>query len=787
MSVRCRNGRIPKVRVVLGCLGIASLLVAPAAFAVVSIEGPLTTVRVAEGESIRDLAARYLKDADLWPQIIELSGLGSVVDVRPGIELKIPVVQVAAADEALAFSLASIQRATAEGARIFAPVEIGTAIKKRETAVEYRTEGDWSEVVVYANESKTYAQQALDISLEQRDRAAEAVLSDVQGNVEGRSPIEPLWTGRELNDILIEFERLRTLSASTAQVTFRDLSRLRLNAHSNAVIQRMRSDPLTGAETTKVSLVEGDFYALLNQLHTRADFEVDVPGVETEATSADFWVSHDSEASRFANYDDAEMRIRARGQTIGLAKNEGALVPANDGDLMEVDVLERPQLLQPADQSQIFNGRVDLEWQGPVDAAGYWLEVADDTDFNAMKVSEWGLTDTAKQIDGLEPGDYFWRISALDTFGLPGERSLVSSFEAVLDNSPPYLTVLSPVEDEIVRAPEVVIAGESELRVRLTVNAQPVPLNEIGKFEAHIQAVPGLNEVALEAVDLAGNRTSRVRHFTYRADRTAEISFDPTIPADGDRRFLTRGDELGVSGSSTAEPGSRLIVRDKLGAVVADTLVETDGRFAITVPANEAGAVYTVQIVAVSGTTEGENGFVVVRDAAPPSLSFGEPPPRAISARWLQLWGDAEDALKLEVNGTDLRIADGKFETVVSLQPGPNPIKFVATDRVGNVVVQELEVLLDLDPPAVGEAEIWRPGGAGEAIEIAVEASDAAGLKQAAHYTMTIGSQERNGYLRYDPISGLYRETLPPGAGPLKLVEVTVEDYAGNATVRRFD
>lgn len=56
-----------------------------------------------------------------------------------------------------------------------------------------------------------------------------------------------MWTDRALNDILIEEEKVRTLSRSTAQITFRGESRLRLNANSQAVIQRMRVDPLTSA------------------------------------------------------------------------------------------------------------------------------------------------------------------------------------------------------------------------------------------------------------------------------------------------------------------------------------------------------------------------------------------------------------------------------------------------------------------------------------------------------------------------------------------------------------
>ena len=88
----------------------------------------------------------------------------------------------------------------------------------------------------------------------------------------------------------------------------------------------MRSDPLTGAETTKVSLVNGDFYALLNLLGNRAAFEVEVPGVETETQSSDFWVKHEGGESRFANYDAPALEITRGDEKIRLGENEGAVI-----------------------------------------------------------------------------------------------------------------------------------------------------------------------------------------------------------------------------------------------------------------------------------------------------------------------------------------------------------------------------------------------------------------------------------------------------------------------------
>ena len=78
-----------------------------------------------------------------------------------------------------------------------------------------------------------------------------------------------------------------------------------------------------------------------------------------------------------------------------------------------------------------------------------------------------------------------------------------------------------------------------------------------------------------------------------------------------------------------------------------------------------------------------------------------------------------------------------------------------------------------------------RPDGDGGPIEIVVEARDGSGLRQAAPFILTVGGTERRGFLRCDSAAGTCRETLPPEPGALALVEVAVEDYAGNVAKRQ--
>jgi hypothetical protein len=152
--------------------------------ALANLNAPLEIVRFGETDTLRDFVGEYLGDPDLWPYVLQLNRIASPADVRPGLTLSLPVQQVRAADSALLESLQAIQSATAEGAQVFAPREIGDAIENRDNAVARREVGEWRQVVDLSNLSTLLAQEALSIAIAQRDRSAEAIVSDVQGSLD---------------------------------------------------------------------------------------------------------------------------------------------------------------------------------------------------------------------------------------------------------------------------------------------------------------------------------------------------------------------------------------------------------------------------------------------------------------------------------------------------------------------------------------------------------------------------------------------------------------------------
>ncbi|MCP4819647.1 MAG: FecR domain-containing protein, partial [Shimia sp.] len=487
------------------------------------------------------------------------------------------------------------------------------------------------------------------------------------------------------DDILVEFERVRTLTNSTTQVTFRDLSRLRLNPNSNATIQRMRSDPLTGKEVTKVSLQSGDFYALLNQLSDQDSFEIDVPGIQTTTESDDFWIKKADDSALFVNYDTAALDIESGAAKVSLGQDEGVVI-TDAGVAARAAVLERTLLSAPLDRAEVFGTGVDLSWQAFPEASGYWFEVAGDPGFNRMITSEWGVRPTDFRVDGLTPGVHYWRVASLDKLGLPGKWSEVRAFELRIDETPPFLTVLAPSETALVETASVAVLGAAEVGARLTLNGEEVAISPDGSFASQVTLVAGKNSFVFEAVDAAGNRSEKRRFVTYVPREQVEIALDPDLPRQGDV-LVSRTAEMTIQAVTSGQAGLEAVLRDGAGQEIGRTRTGAGGHIAMTVPAAAQMQTYRIDVLSPGGALLGEVGFAVQLDTEAPEIVLDVPPPRATSEQTLDLTGVFGDAVHLSLDGEDIEMFDDFFATQVGLNPGFNLFELRAEDAAGNVGV----------------------------------------------------------------------------------------------------
>lgn len=81
---------------------------------------------------------------------------------------------------------------------------------------------------------------------------------------------------------------------------------------------------------------------------------------------------------------------------------------------------------------------------------------------------------------------------------------------------PPKLALYSPAEGYISSASTVVIQGQTEKEVKLTVNGQEIMANDQGKFEANIDLQKGVNTITMVATKKHGKTTTVTRHVVVK-------------------------------------------------------------------------------------------------------------------------------------------------------------------------------------------------------------------------------------------------------------------------------
>lgn len=744
-------------------------------------------VTIGSNETIREVADRYLGDPDLWPEILRVSGIASSADLKPGMELRIPVNEITTANQALVESIGQIQKANLAGAQIFAPDEIGRAVDLHEQALQQRLLREWIATRDLAVASFREATTAIEVSEQKRDVAAEALVSDRNGSVEGQRPEDLAWRDLSLRSILIEEEKVRTLSDSTAQITFRDASRLRLNANSNAVIRQMRFDPLSKREEAKVSLIEGDFYALLaGQKDDRNRFSVEIPDVDAVIDSGDFWVSNDGGQAKFANYDDALVQVAANGGAVVLGRNQGTVVDQGEKPRDAVAVLPAPQLAAPGDETVAYVASPELSWQPIEGSAGYWLEIAGDQNFERIVENAFGVSGTSHATRPLPAGDYFWRVSALDGFGLPGARSDTWRLRVTPDDTAPFLRIDRPAKDGIFRKASIDVSGESEPGSDVTVNGGTIEVGKGGAFRASIEATPGENRLVITATDPAGNVTTDERRIVFMPDEDSAVLYDPAIPRLAPTHFLASGDVLSLAGTTT--PDAAIEIRSGT-AVRAASVSDAAGGFRVNVPLAADEEAFTFAVIARSGFATLED-FAVTIDREAPAIALDPLLPWLTAEASLVVAGTTDPTARLTLNGTAIASDGGRFSAGMALVPGENPIELVATDPAGNVTVEKSVVRLDRDPPALVSATSTPSAAGGQGVvAIEVVAGDTSGLAKAAPFVVIAGANSYPGYLRYNKASKRYRgSVIVPEAdlGDARLARVELEDDAGNRQVFEF-
>jgi LysM repeat protein len=739
------------------------------------------TVTVREDQTLRDIAKEYLGNPNLWVDILRTNNLTSASDIKVGMSLKIPATALMRTNRALRDALSVIDKATMAGARLFAPDIITEAIEKRNQAIAKRNTGRYDLSYTLARESKVKAREALRICIANQNVPAEAIINYRKGSVQHRGPDVRIWNSASLNTILIEGERVRTLSESYAGILFRDESRLRLEENSLALIQKMRSNKLANTEDSSITLLEGDLSAFLGGSRKGDNFRLQIPDIETKIRSSHFWVSRDKKATRFSNYD-GELEISTGDDSLVIRKNQGSVVGRKQKKLELQKLLPRTNLISPPTSADVLDGRLILEWEPVEGARSYWLEISNDKSFNRVVFSKKTLTSTRYVRQKAPQAVYYWRVAAVDRFGLPGTKSEVRMLKVLKDAIPPYLLIKAPPQDSVVRDGIITLVGESELGATVLVEGDALKLDPKGGFRAFVPLSLGLNAISVDARDNAGNVTRQKLTITYLPDTELGVfNFDGSMNQISPNHFVIQGKGFILVGKTVKD--SSIGLKSIQSPYKANTYADKSGFFHLSVPLSRPKEEFIFTRRIPSGQITEERLVVEIR-ARQPVIELTTPLPKVTTKKKFTLSGRVRYGTALRINGREVLLIKGAFKKTVELKPGSNYIRLEARDAVKNVTIVEKELVLDQQAPSLQRVELSKKKvKGGELLRIEVYAKDSSRMKRAAPYTVEVSSFVYDGFLILSRSKGVFvgNVRLPKNvSGTVKVTKVLLEDYYGN-------
>jgi len=179
----------------------------------------------------------------------------------------------------------------------------------------------------------------------------------------------------------------------------------------------------------------------------------------------------------------------------------------NGGTIQKSTVLAPPDLVEPLNLQPLIvadpkTAGVHFEWKAVPDAVSYTLRISTSTMF--AKYVEKKVTGTSAEVSGLDAGEYFWNVTAMDVKKRTSEVSDTFKFSLVAQGKTQEMVL--EVDGTQLHGRVVEIIGRTEPGAALIVNGQAVSMiGPDGKFRHFTEQLqPGQQTIVITGQNRRG-------------------------------------------------------------------------------------------------------------------------------------------------------------------------------------------------------------------------------------------------------------------------------------------
>ena len=332
---------------------------------------------------------------------------------------------------------------------------------------------------------------------------------NLDGKVEVKKANSVNWESADYHTTLDQGDLVRTASDGAARITFVDGTTYTVKNDSFVTVEknsidRDRStsvgmrissgavDLATGTWSSPRSTAEVSFANARASLqeNSRAAVTADPKSNQNQMT---------------VSAGAADMQVGQ--QHIEIAKWERVTV-APSGEVTKTNVLAPPDLVEPLNLQPLIvpdpkHAQIHFAWSAVPDAVSYDMRVSTNAMFTRV-VSEKVVTGNVVDIIGLDPGDYFWTVTATDKNKRESAPSEPFRFDVVAQGKAQEM--LLEVDSTEIHGNVVELIGRTEPGATLIINGDPVAdIEPDGKFHYFTQALSrGEHDIAITGQNRRG-------------------------------------------------------------------------------------------------------------------------------------------------------------------------------------------------------------------------------------------------------------------------------------------
>lgn len=347
----------------------------------------------------------------------------------------------------------------------------------------------------------------------------DAHFSNLVGTVRFKKAASSQWFRAELDTSLEKGDFVQTGSDGVARIIFADGTRYTLKPDALIVVEESREDPVTRTTKVAVQVTSGAVDLATGHFET--------PGSTSQVSFADA-VATLNEESRAAvrndpgknvheiTVDSGQAEVTRGSESVQLGQYEKVSFGSEDKQMARSKIIAPPELLTPPNMElrQTPNPKattLEFSWSEVPEAKAYHLQISPSVMLSNFVVDKKIMDRTSITISGLDEGNYYWMVSAIDGKGVesqPSQPNRLNLVQEVAGNEA-YLEITNIIQHGHV----VEVQGKTEPGSTVIINNEQVfSIQPDGTFRGFTPAFThnGSNQLTITAQDRKGN-TNTIR------------------------------------------------------------------------------------------------------------------------------------------------------------------------------------------------------------------------------------------------------------------------------------